>query len=114
MNEIQELVALLKASVLFCIISIAGGVTRLIWYGYESPKYTVGSIVIAAFSGLLVYLFATWLDLPVEAKAAIAGVSGFAGVRFLEAVQQRIMRRLEDGNEAAIDPTLRRKRRKEQ
>lgn len=81
----------LEALTLPMVLAAFGGVARALRFGVQSWRQFVGSVVISAFSGVLVHLFIIDTDISLSVQAALVATAGYSGGCILDAVQERLV-----------------------
>lgn len=98
MSAGENLIEFLREAAPFVGLAMLGGVFRLVWKGCRSVPYALSCISMAGFAGFLAYGFMTLFhELPVGFESCVMGISGFAGGKAVEALQRRLLGRLETG-----------------
>lgn len=85
----------LEALTLPAVLAAFGGVARALRFGVQSWRQFVGSVVVSAFSGVLVHLFIIDMDISPSVQAALVATAGYSGGCILDAMQGRIVQLIE-------------------
>lgn len=75
-----------------------GGMTRALRFGVKSWRQFAGSVVISAFSGVLVHLFLMDSSLAPSVQAGLVAVSGYSGGCILDALQVSLVQIIKNYN----------------
>lgn len=104
----QSLKELLEAVSVPVVLAVFGGLARACRFGVKSWKHFAGSMVVSAFTGVLVHLLLSGSGLSPSVMAAIVAASGYSGGIILDALVQRLVRGVEefrlDGTSGNITP----------
>jgi hypothetical protein len=82
----------MAASVPAALLAALGGVVRVLRLGKCGAKAVTVAAISSAFAGVLVHLLLDATSLPVSAKAAMVGVSGYAAGELLKILSVRVCR----------------------
>lgn len=92
MNELKELLEAMLPSV---ILAAFGGVARACRFGVKSWRQFIGSIIVSAFTGVVVHLMLKETGVTQSMQAAFVAASGYSGGAILDAVVSVVAKRLE-------------------
>ena len=90
-NNYSELKGLLEALTTPAILAIFGGLARVCRHGVKSWRQFCGSMVVSAFTGVLVHLMIQETSFSTSTQAAIVAASGYSGGAILDAIAAGII-----------------------
>lgn len=87
--------AFFEGLVIPAVLAAFGGIARVCRFGVKSWKQFGGSIVISAFTGVVVHLVLAETSISSSLQAAIVAASGYSGGAILDAFVSGIMARMQ-------------------
>lgn len=90
-SSFQELIETLTGPV---ILAAFGGIARACRYGIKSWRQFCGSIVVSAFTGVVVHLMLRESSLSTSLQAAVVAASGYSGGALLDAIAAGIIQQI--------------------
>lgn len=93
-NNYSEFRELLEALTAPAILAVFGGIARACRYGVKSWRQFCGSIVVSAFTGVLVHLMIQESGFSTSTQAAIVAVSGYSGGSILDVIASGLIQQL--------------------
>lgn len=82
MSTLKELMETLSAPL---ALAVFGGIARVCRFGAKSWRHFAGSVVVSAFTGVVVHLIIQESSLSTSLQAAIVAASGYSGGAILDA-----------------------------
>lgn len=89
LDNVEELLEAIAAP---AVLALFGGLARACRFGIKSWRQFMGSVVVSAFTGVVVHLLIRETSLSTSVQAAIVATSGYSGGAILDAVQSRIIK----------------------
>ena len=89
LDNVEELLEAIAAP---CVLALFGGLARACRFGIKSWRQFMSSVVVSAFTGVVVHLLIQETTLSTSVQAAIMATSGYSGGAILDAVQARIIK----------------------
>ena len=77
------------------VLAAFGGIARACRFGVKSWRQFCGSIVVSAFTGVVVHLMLLETSLSASLQAAIVASSGYSGGAILDAIATAIIHQIE-------------------
>ncbi len=97
MKHMDEIKSFLEGLMLPLAMALFGGLARACKTGFKSWKQFAASMVISAFTGVVVHLAIQDGGLSASMQAAIVASSGYSGGVVLDGLVDRVAERLRSG-----------------
>lgn len=89
LDNVEELLEAIAAP---AVLALFGGLARACRFGVKSWRQFANSVIVSAFTGVVVHLLIQETTLSTSVQAAIVATSGYSGGAILDAVQARIIK----------------------
>lgn len=95
-NEFSSFKALIEALSGPVVLAAFGGLARACRYGVKSWRQFCGSMVVSAFTGVVVHLMLQESSFSTSLQAAIVAASGYSGGAILDAIAAVIINHVQN------------------